>query len=334
MHVLFITEIYDNAEKQVKANSLNTLIATFAETYKDDPSYSYKHIGIYEENLYEEGIKSGEELDRTLLSEKFDVAVVSMNRDVTISLEVAKILGKKLFITFWDTHMSALTSNMDVNFRMFIKSKPVSHVIYKHSIHEYSQYCNCLIGDYGYRKIFDNIYGFCAPQLESEMKPMNLEKIYDVSFIGSAYTFERIELIDHIEKSGIKVHIFGGRRIEDEWLSVADYSTKINQTKINLNFNHSNIQPHRKGRAFEIAACGGFMLSTHPEVYKTKNINIFNDTEDFITVNKYNIVEKIRYYLKHEDERERIAKNIYQTYIQNLQCKKTWDYILSLVEDK
>lgn len=334
MHVLFITETYENLEKQIKANSLNTLVATFAETYKDDPSYTHKHIGIYEPILYEQGIKSGEELDKVLLSEKFDIAVVSMHRDVTISIEVAKKLGKKLFITFWDTHMSALTSNMDVNFRMFIKSKPVSHVIYKHSIHEYSQYCNVLIGDYGHAKIFDNIYGFSAPQLESVMKPMDVEKIYDVSFVGSFYTFERIEFVNHLEKSGIKVHIFGGRRTEDEYLSLEDYSLKINQTKINLNFNHSNIQPHRKGRGYEIAACGGFMLSTHPEVYKTKNLTQFVDGRDFISVHKFDIVEKVKYYLEHNEEREQIAKNIYNTYIQNLQCKKTWDYILSLVNDK
>jgi RNAse (barnase) inhibitor barstar len=334
MHVLFITETYENLEKQIKANSLNTLVATFAETYKYDKNYTYKHIGIYEPILFEEGIKSGEELDKVLLNEKFDIAIVSMHRDVTISIDVAKVLGKKLFITFWDTHMSAVTSDINVNFKMFTKSKPASHLIYKHSIDEYSEYCNCLIGDYGYKKISNNIYGFCAPQLESEMKPLNVEKIYDVSFIGTAYTHERIEFIDLIEKSGIKVHIFGGRRFEDEWLSVADYSMKINQTKINLNFNHSNIQAHRKGRAFEVAACGGFMLSTHPEVFKTKNLNIFNDTKDFISVHKYNIVEKIRYYLNHDEEREQIAKSIYQTYIKNLQCKKTWDYILSLVEDK
>ena len=109
---------------------------------------------------------------------------------------------------------------------------------------------------------------------------------------------------------------------------------KINQTKINLNFNHSNIQPHRKGRGYEIAACGGFMLSTHPEVYKTKNLTQLVDGRDFISVHKYDIVDKIKYYLEHTEEREQIAKNIYDTYNENLKCKKTWDYILSLVNDK
>ena len=39
-----------------------------------------------------------------------------------LSLEVAQKIGKKLFLIFYDTHMSALTSDRVTNFRMFVKS--------------------------------------------------------------------------------------------------------------------------------------------------------------------------------------------------------------------
>ena len=317
MHVLFVTEKYDNPRVLKLANSFNTLIGTYKDVYQNDPSYTFEHLTISEKNTMDGDIHSCEQLNQILLNEVFDIAIVSMHRDVIVDIETAKKLGKKLFLMYWDTHLSAISSNLVVNFRMYAKTLHSAHVISKYTLFEYSEFCNCIVTDYGYGKEFPNVYGVSTPQIDKIMKPLELEKLYEVSFIGSPYTYERQMFFTLLEKFGIKVHLFGGRGDNDEYLSVSDYAVKINQTKINLNLNHSDIQPHRKGRAYEIAACGGFMFATHPEVYRSKNGVQFRDGEDFVSIRLDNVVDKIKYYLENEHERLEISKNLRQKYLNN-----------------
>lgn len=333
MHVLFITEKYDNPRVLKLANSYNTLIGTYKDVYQNNSEYTYEHLTISEKNTLDGDIHSSEQLNTILLENSFDIAIVSMHRDVVVEIETAKKLGKKLFLMYWDTHLSAISSSLVVNFRMFAKTLHSAHVQNKHTLLEYSEFCNCLVTDYGYGKEFSNIYGVTTPQIDSIMKPMDVDKIYDVSFIGSPYTYERQMFFTLLEKNGIKVHLFGGRGDNDEYLSVSDYATKINQTKINLNLNHSDIQPHRKGRAYEIAACGGFMLATHPEVYRSKNGVHLRDGEDFVSIRIDNVVDIIKHYLSEENERTKIAQNLSNKYTESLTSKKWWSDIFRMVQE-
>lgn len=333
MHILFITEKYDNPRILKLANSFNTLIGTYKDAFIES-EYTYKHLTISEKNSIDGDIHSAEQLNNILLSEKFDIAIVSAHRDVIVEISVAKKLGKKLFLIYWDTHLSAISSSLVVNFRMFAKALHNAHVKNKYTMMEYSQFCNCIVTDYGYGKEFTNIYGVTTPQIDSIMKPLDVEKIYDVSFIGSPYTQERQIFFKHLENAGIRVHLFGGRGDNDQYLSVSDYALKINQSKINLNLNHSDIQPHRKGRAYEIAACGGFMLATHPEVYRSKNGVQFRDEIDFVSVNLENIIEKIKFYLEAEDKRNLIASNLRSNYLSNFTAKHWWNDIFQMVNDQ
>jgi hypothetical protein len=310
------------------------LVGTFKDAFKDDRKYSYEHLTIFEPILDDEGIRTSEELSQILLEKSYDIALVSMHHNVIVPLETAKKIGKKLFLIFYDTHMSALTSDRTTNFRMFVKKTSSPHVNYQHTIYEYSQYCNCLITDYGHGEEMSNIYGVITPQIDSLMKPLHLEKIYDISFTGSPYTNERKSFIKYINSNGYKVNLFGGRRTNDPYLSVEDYAIKINQSKINLNFNHSNIQPHRVGRAYEIAACGGFMLSTFPEVYKSKNGSHLVDGQHFISFTQFDILDKIKYYLENDYERNVISNNIRNQYVSNFTARKWWDNIFNMVNDK
>lgn len=331
MHVLIVSEKYDNPEAKKLANSLNTFSGTFNDTYKNDNNHTCEHLTIFEPGCDDEGIKSAEELNNILNSKAYDAAIVSMHGNVTVSLETAKKIGKKLFLIFYDTHMSALTSDRTTNFRMFVKNTHSPHVNYPHSIYDYSQYCNCLITDYGYGEELPNIYGITVPQIDSLMKPLYIEKVYDISFTGSPYTNEREYFIKYINDNGYKVNLFGGRGTSDPYISVADYALRINQTKINLNFNHSNIQPHRVGRAYEIAACGGFMLATFPEVYKSKNGAHLVDGQHFISFNQFDILDKIKYYLENDYERNVIANNIRNQYVSKFTSKQWWENIFSMV---
>jgi hypothetical protein len=230
--------------------------------------------------------------------------------------------------------MYTVTMCRTTNFRMFTKKTKSPHVNYPHSIREYSQYCNCLVFDYGYGEELPNIHGVTVPQIEKWMKPLDCEKIYDISFTGSPYTNERKEFIRFINDNGYKVNLFGGRGTEDPFISVEDYALRINQTKINLNFNHSNNQAHRVGRTYEIAACGGFMLSTFPEVYKSKNGKQLVDGEHFISINQFDVLAKIKYYLENDDERNKIANNIRQRHLEKFTSKQWWENIFNLASNK
>ncbi|MBT9168802.1 MAG: Spore protein YkvP [Syntrophomonadaceae bacterium] len=63
-----------------------------------------------------------------------------------------------------------------------------------------------------------------------------------------------------------------------------------------------------KGRHFEINACGGFQLSYYVEGLE----RMYSIGEEIaLFVSPQDLVEKTRYYLKHEEEREAIAKRGY-----------------------
>lgn len=92
-----------------------------------------------------------------------------------------------------------------------------------------------------------------------------------------------------------------------------DYNTDMSKifycSKINLNITLPSIESGIPQRVYDIMACGGFCLSNYqPEMDELftigKNIEAFRSVEE--------LLEKSDYYLKHEDERLRIAINGYK----------------------
>jgi spore maturation protein CgeB len=143
-------------------------------------------------------------------------------------------------------------------------------------------------------------------------RKLDLPYIYDVSFVGQPHG-DRQEVIKRIRKAGVNVETFGfgwprGRVTTYEMVKI------LNQTRVNLNLsNDSRGQTNQiKGRDFEIPGCGAFMI-TGPaediEQYYVMNDEIvsYRDVTD--------LIEKVRYYLAHEDERERIKNKGYQRVI-------------------
>jgi len=149
----------------------------------------------------------------------------------------------------------------------------------------------------------------------------DMGKSINVSFVGDiAHKTDRKAYIDYMIKNGIAIEVFGtgsknGQVTLDQMVEI------FNKTKVNLNFtglssktsikkelniNHRLTQ--MKGRIAEIALCGGFVLSEYvPGIEEVFDIN----KEIVIFRNKEEMIEKIKYYLQYEDEREAIAKNGY-----------------------
>jgi hypothetical protein len=158
-------------------------------------------------------------------------------------------------------------------------------------------------------------------------KPLRIKKTIDVSLIGAPHS-NRVQIVKHLINKGIKVKVFGPgwarltgfKSISGGYLSDENMVKIINQTKINLNpamaGTMSGLQI--KGRTFEIAGCGGFQLTEHnPDLYeyfeKDKELVTFHDLDD--------LVDKTKYYLQNNNEREVIAHAAYQRVI----TEHTWE---------
>jgi spore maturation protein CgeB len=189
---------------------------------------------------------------------------------------------------------------------------------------------------------------------ENLYKPLNIEKKYDVSFVG-AWNPVRSWIIKRIRKAGFSVVVAGngwpGGAIEyDEMIRL------FNETRINLNLSNSRSYDVRlllsdpiyglrqlqskkfveqlKARHFEINACGAFQLSYYVDglehCYRLgEEIAIYNNVDE--------IIDKIKYYLPDEELREEIAQAAYYRTIKEHTYTKRFESIFSqigLVSDK
>jgi spore maturation protein CgeB len=134
---------------------------------------------------------------------------------------------------------------------------------------------------------------------------------YPVSFIGSAYG-NRPRWIESLKRRGIDVTCFGYGWDNGTILSES-IPFIIRNSCISLNFVESGIgingfgfrrSRQVKARTFEVPGAGGFLLTGYTEGLEAfyqieKEIEVFHNIGD--------LVEKIRHYTAHLEERDRIA---------------------------
>ena len=164
---------------------------------------------------------------------------------------------------------------------------------------------------------------------ESLYQRMDVAKEYDVSFVGRWHPY-RQWLVNRIRKAGLSINArgpgwTGGMVDHDEMVRI------FNQSRINLNFSNSaswdvrylcsspralidrlrskKVTEQLKGRHFEINGCGGFQLSYYVEGLE----KLYSIGDEIATYGSpEDMVEKIWFYLKHEDVREAVAASGYQ----------------------
>jgi hypothetical protein len=150
--------------------------------------------------------------------------------------------------------------------------------------------------------------------------PQNIQKTYDVTFIGRPKA-DRNEVLKYLLDNGIKVAIFGWdwykypefKKVYKGPLNQKDYAKVINQSKINLSpakagYLEQRNQYNMKGRYFEVALCKSFQLiekfPTLLKFFNEKEIGMYDSQEDMLA--------KVKYYLSHKKERELMAKRAYE----------------------
>jgi hypothetical protein len=301
--------------------------SAFGET--NEHTYETLHFG-YEPEL----IRDNKTLNEEILKRDFDIAVVSEEMEFHMTLDTAKKLGKKLFIHVWDTWI-ALASSPEVNLKLAMKSPKIWGEHYNpSSINQLSEYCNVLIMDMGYGEIKPNVYAMMnAVDTRIYHPNPEIEQNIDVSHNGTIYVAERAKFGNIFHKAGINVNYSGSipaRTYRDKHLSEEDYVKVFQRAKINLCYTESIFGPNhkqRKGRIPEVASCAGFMLMTHADALKWKQNYWFKDGEHFISMNEYDCVDKVRYYLNNPEKRKAIGQALYNEWLDKYSPRKYWEKI-------
>lgn len=161
-----------------------------------------------------------------------------------------------------------------------------------------------------------------APQDERLYYPDN--QVIDVSFIGSMRQ-ERIYYLRHLIQNNIKVHIDGGQR--ERKLTPEQYAYLIRSSKIGLNFPAAGYAEDQfKGRCIEILASKSLLMERANKSTE-KYLKPGEHYVDFSSPDE--LIEKIKYYSENENERNKIAENGYNKYLESFSARKFWEEALS-----
>jgi spore maturation protein CgeB len=143
--------------------------------------------------------------------------------------------------------------------------------------------------------------------------------VHAVVFIG-AKEQDRLEHLLYLAEHGIQVHIYGwvvkepnplhdNIIIHDRFLYEDEFCAALGCSKIALNFLRKMNRDLQTSRSIEIPAVRGFMLAErtdeHMQLFKEgKEAEFFSSKEE--------LLEKVNYYLQHDQERLAIAKAGYE----------------------
>jgi len=337
---------------------------------KKELGYSFEHYNLYDslvkmnnssneiiyfpfdEIIQEVGKdRMNKKLFETVQKEKPDLCFFFLFED-----EIKKEIIKKI-----TKESSSITFNWfaDDHFRFYNFSK-----YYASLFHWVSTTDSQAVGKYhkiGYKNVIKTQWA-CNHFL---YKPFDLSKIYEVTFIGQPHG-NRKEIIEKIRKTSIGIKCWGkgwssGRISQEKMIKV------FSQSKINLNLTKSSggitlkssasiffkkelngslgfVKPKYwlgnfqsllakkreqiKGRNFEIPGSGGFLLTSDADnltdYYQSgKEIVIYKDINDMI--------DKIKYYLEHNEEREVIVRAGYERTLQEHTYEKRFNDIFKIM---
>ncbi len=152
----------------------------------------------------------------------------------------------------------------------------------------------------GYPNVLLSQWG-CNPAIH---RKLDIGKIYDVSFVGMPHG-NRVEILQQLVDAGIRVHVWGSGWSSGR-VSIEQMVNIFNQSKINLNLSRCSSADvlQIKARDFEVPGCGGFLMTGHNEELRPY-YEFGKEIEGYRDVNE--LIEKIQYYLVHEEEREHVA---------------------------
>ncbi len=330
MKVLMVYNYYKHRRPKISDADMK-IKGSFESAFENNPEHTYEILNFgFEPN----DIKDAKTLNEEILKRDFDICVVAEELNFYITLDTAKKLGKKLFLIIWDIWI-AIAPHDDINFRLACKSvRKWGEHFSPHSILELSQYCNILINGYGEDEILDNVYGLLNTVDTRIYKPdFDSLQTIDIGHNGTLYIPERMKYYEIFKRANVNVTYTGnnpGISSSSTYLSEEEYAENFRKTKISLCYSESPFGPYhkdKKGRVSEIAACGGFMLMTHPHIFYFKGSYHFEPGVHFDSINEADCVDKVKYYLSNPEKRLQMAKAFYDRWMETVGPKAYWEKI-------
>ena len=150
---------------------------------------------------------------------------------------------------------------------------------------------------------------------------MNIERDIDVCFWGSIpMNSKREEYVDFLRDNGINIYT------REHRVSVKRYAEILNRSKISLSLCHDEGEGQLRGRVFEIMACKSLLLEDG--ISETKRL--FDVDKDFVTFgSKEELLEKVKYYLEHGEQRKSIAQSGYDKVTNIYNARNMWGDIFN-----
>lgn len=164
-------------------------------------------------------------------------------------------------------------------------------------------------------------------------RPVSVERTIDVSFVGQRYG-RRESTITRLAADGFPVEVWGGKWPRGR-LPATEIAPVFSSSKVNLNFSESSAGPlgrrgirfkgwfpidqalarlspgprQLKARVFEIAACGAFQITGPAEGLG----DFFDLGNELVIADSYDeLRDAVAHYLRHDEEREAIARRAYE----------------------
>lgn len=151
------------------------------------------------------------------------------------------------------------------------------------------------------------------------------ERDLDVSFIGSVtnYRSNRMEYMSYLDQQDINLYFGRGK---EKPLTYMEYADIFRRSKMSINFSASTSIHHQiKGRVFEVMLCGSLLLETE----NNETNKFFTPMVDYIPFSsKEDLLDKVHYFLEHEEERKQIASNGYNKALEQYNCARFWERVL------
>ncbi len=176
--------------------------------------------------------------------------------------------------------------------------------------------------------LFGRILQLWPPQDENLFCP-GITRDIPVSFLGqvSAYRSYRSEVIDYLIEQQIPGRFLTNDR--DGQVSHAAYADFMKRSKISINFSYSVSCHQLKSRVLEVMFSGAMLLESENE----QTNQLFIPMKDYVPFSsKEDLVDKLRYYLNHENELMAIAVQGRSTAIKNYNSNRFWQLLLNKLE--
>ena len=171
--------------------------------------------------------------------------------------------------------------------------------IYGKMEEECVEYCNWINKEKMWKKYPYITEQFCYEWAVTGKLIANRERIIILNTLAEKYDMRFYTDCEETEELSPKVKIMPP-------LGYNEISKVYRNSKININITLHSIETGVPLRVFDVMAAGGFMLSNYQEELE----ELFVPGEDIVLYhNLKELEEKVEYYLTHEEERERIARN-------------------------